>query len=109
MSFECAHGLDAARARLKPLSEIPPDRRVSIYQFANRLELSIAALRSRIHRGKYRPPTIIAGRAYFDAGEVDCWVRVERKRRGLNSPEMGEPGEVASHRVLGECRQTLHQ
>jgi hypothetical protein len=109
MSIECAQGLDAAKSRLNPFSEIPPHRRVSIDQFSKRLELSKSALESRIRRGRYRQPTIIGGRGYFDAGEVDGWVRVERKRRGLNCLEIEEPGEVASHRALGEIRQTSHQ
>jgi hypothetical protein len=27
----------------------------------------------------------------------------------LNRPGIGEPGEVATHRVLGESRQTSHR
>jgi hypothetical protein len=82
MSIECLYGPDAARAHVTPLPEIPPDRRVSLAQLRDRLGISRSALESRIRRGKYRRPTLIAGRGFFDAVEVACWVQADRKRRG---------------------------
>jgi hypothetical protein len=98
VSLDCAYGLGAVQAFNGPLAEIPPERRVSFEEFAKLLRISKAALYSRVRRDWYRQPTMILGVAYFDSTEVDYWVRVECRRRGLD-PEMQSPVSGA-HQAL---------